>query len=266
MPKLFLTMLPLVFLVFSANESTSRSTLGDPMRVHVAGLAPSWPLLEPDTLVQYVCFATDFPPKVFEAVWWPFANSFLGLGLRRIVLASAQVPRSKTLKYQFISRNLWPSAAYAVAVRSNLVGDGGGGPVIADQGGVFRVFAGELLGLERQQSDSKLMFLLRAKTGTATNAATNAEILANAVLQHSTNALKNLAQQQPDLVLAVPTVVLLRAWPAQQQRFDVVAEFYLPNGHGAVMAEVIVKELQQLGEIDWPKSQTARYQEVLTLP
>jgi hypothetical protein len=222
---------------------------------------PSQALLPSDTLVQYVCFATVLPQPVFQVIWKPFANGFLRRGLRHIVLASAQATATTPAKYRFISRNLWPSAAYLLVARNDLVGDGGSGPVMADQGGVFRLFAGSLTGLERQQSASKLMLLLKAK-GHAPN---DGEALANAVVNVSNVLLAALAGPA-NTAVAVRSVVLIKAWPEKPQRFDVIAEFYLASANVGQLSQALGEALEQQPAVMWSQSHIAHYQETITLP
>ena len=88
-------------------------------------------------IVQFVCFETSLPRRVFLARWEPFAASFLARGIERVVLGEGD----GAVGFGFVSRNIWPESRFGAVFQGRLPGDADGGPVIAVQAGGFRVVA-----------------------------------------------------------------------------------------------------------------------------
>ena len=195
------------------------------------------------TVVQFVCFDTSITRENFIANWGPFANSFLGLGLERIVLAECISSAGANPSYKFISRNEWPETAFSQAVRLGRVGDGGGGPVMALQGGVFSSQDTVLSKANFEQE--KVIGLLRS----ATNDLPDLKKLVTTGFASS-----------PDLKLSIFQTDSL----SQGQRFDLVVEIYTPKGTGLALRDHLARTVAEL--IDPARSSIEVYQEVLTLP
>ncbi len=195
------------------------------------------------TVVQFVCFNTTINRESFIANWGPFANSFLSLGLERIVLAECISPLGAKPYYSFISRNEWPEFAFSQAVRSGRVGDGGGGAVTALQGGVFSSDAALLDKAKPEQE--KVMGLLRS-------------------INNDFSGLQKLITTG---FAALPGIDLsfFQINPlSQEQRFDFVVEIYAGKGAGLALKEKLVTTVADI--IDTTRSSIQVYQEVLTLP
>lgn len=88
-------------------------------------------------IIQFVCFETSLPSRVFLSRWQPFAAMFLAMGIERVVLGESDGAGG----FGFVSRNVWPEPRFRAAFRGKVPGDAGGGPVIAVQAGGFHVAA-----------------------------------------------------------------------------------------------------------------------------
>ena len=111
-------------------------------------------------IVQFVCFETSLPSRVFLTRWEPFAASFLAMGIERVVLGEGDGAGG----FGFVSRNLWPDSRFRAAFRGQVPGDAGGGPVVAVQAGGFRVVASAGMQLlEARAGVVKILALVRCQ-------------------------------------------------------------------------------------------------------
>ena len=88
-------------------------------------------------VTQFVCFDSPLPRLAFLPLWKPFATAYVEQGLARIVLYQRVGPSTVGDAPDFFSRNQWPATAFDHAVAAGRVGEGGGWPVRATQGGTF---------------------------------------------------------------------------------------------------------------------------------
>ena len=194
------------------------------------------------SVVQFVCFETPLPSTAFIPSWVPFADMFLAQGLEHIVLSERISQRGTGPTYQFISRNEWPRQSFLNTLQSGRIGDGGGGPVRASQGGTFT--AAQPVPTQAQPGREKVMALLRIPTNTLSK-----------VVDAVTAALSNL----PDVHLFTYQDAVVTG-----QRFDTILEAYGSTDQGEVLTGRMDRVLERL--IQPTGSSVEVYREVLTLP
>lgn len=157
------------------------------------------------TVVQFVCFTTPLPRRVFTPAWVPFASTFLAQGLQQIVLAERIGEwLSTSPAFDYVSRNVWPEEAFTRSLQSGRIGDGAGGPVRAEQGGTFQMTE-TVLGPE-QPDREKVIALLSVSNHTASTLST----------------IKDAFTVLPDVSVSV----YQDSATGERQRFDIVAEIY----------------------------------------
>lgn len=70
-------------------------------------------------------------------VWTPFAHRYLDQGLQKITLYKREGESLLGDAPDFVSCNRWPAHAFEVVLAKGEIGEGGGWPVRAAQGGTF---------------------------------------------------------------------------------------------------------------------------------
>lgn len=114
-------------------------------------------------LTQFVVFRTDLAADRFLATWRPIASTFLAAGLETITLAAFDPAAHDGIG--FVSRNTWPEEAYRRYFGDGGATDGGGGPVVVEQAGVFTVAPGSPAPVAAARPDTDLTLALLPTRG-----------------------------------------------------------------------------------------------------
>lgn len=192
-------------------------------------------------LFQFVCFQTSLPLNPFLRGWSAFAQSFLAQGIERIVLGESTRPEAR---FGFISRNAWPPARFEATFRGQLPGDAGGGPVVAVQGGAFRLEASSGMEPLVMRGDFTKVVALVQQAG-ANHQAT----------------LRRLAVEQDR---GAGWALYGRAPQTRGGRFDAVLELYVPPQAALEVEDQLERSLARAPDIRGLEVQTLR--EVYALP
>ena len=82
-------------------------------------------------------FDTPLPQLAFVPVWTPFAHRYLEQGLQKITLYKREGKSLLGDAPDFVSHNRWPAHNFDAVLAKGEIGEGGGWPVEATQGGTF---------------------------------------------------------------------------------------------------------------------------------
>ena len=191
-------------------------------------------------VIQFVCFDTPLPRLAFVSVWTPFARTYLAQGLSRIVLLQRAGGSVAGNAPGFVSRNVWPAGAFAKAVASGHIGEGGGWPVKATQGGSFEAPPGEG---DAAANGRTMLALIKFAAGAGQDALASLGLLSGTGRHHT--------------LLASPV-------PGAPARFDAASEVAAEEGDEAGAARRLSAALSAATHIE--AVSLAFYERALLLP